>query len=481
MGKSLSITVVASAGFLAAAFLLSACSGGSTTREPTAPASPARPGPPAVTPLSSRPLAPADTPTVGPPVEPPVPDPLVLSTGSVNGQVGAAVAGAVDVPSAAYGLSFTSGSDGWLLGPGPGDGRWASVATAWHTTDAGVTWTPVTVGLPGFTFFGIQFIDPLHGWLTAETDLSCMEADSLASARGDALEDWALHGRRALVGGAPQSTRQQPGSSQCQAAVLATSDGGLSWRTTVFPAADIGGPWFVDDLDGWVTSDLCNPPCHGFASRVVRTTDGGASWSVIESIRDDIRLSWVAGRVQRIDAATAVVGPWVTFDGGRRFVDFGGPCDPAAAPQASPAEGVVWVLCNGPGAASGSTVKALFMSRDQGTTWEQLGQYRLFGPNPGTPGVQTLPAQTMSYFRFESASTGWMAVGGFGSQLLVTRDSGRTWTPQALAVAGQPTLFLSELLVDWLAPGRLRVLGGGHLWGTDDDGATWRQLPVPPP
>jgi hypothetical protein len=112
-----------------------------------------------------------------------------------------------------------------------------------QTTNAGTTWSERTL-LDSITGLGrIQFVDSLHGWVTA-----------------------------ALTNGA---------------AILRTTDGGTTWIVQALPlgAFGLGAFHFIDSLRGWAST---RTPSGVFA--VARTTDRGVSWQTIYTDTRDVHF-----------------------------------------------------------------------------------------------------------------------------------------------------------------------------------------------
>ena len=95
-----------------------------------------------------------------------------------------------------------------------------------------------------------------------------------------------------------------------------------------------------------------------------------------------------------------------------------------------------------------------------------------FRPAISPPVATESPKRTIlsptpsSKLQFLDSNLGWMAI---GRELLVTRDGGRTWTPQLLADEEITGLQFVDRQHGWAA-------SMTQLWGTTDGGASWEGL-----
>jgi photosystem II stability/assembly factor-like uncharacterized protein len=125
---------------------------------------------------------------------------------------------------------FVDAQNGWIVGGDTDDDLESGLLL--RTTDGGATWTQVPVDTKQ-TLTDVFFVDAQRGWLVGAT------------------EDDAS-------GGA--------GPSQ----ILATDDGGATWRPQAKVPASLYAVRFADASHGWAV---------GSDWKIMRTTDGGATWS----------------------------------------------------------------------------------------------------------------------------------------------------------------------------------------------------------
>lgn len=211
-----------------------------------------------------------------------------------------------------------------------------------------------------------------------------------------------------------------------------THDGGAHWRQ-VDISIDISGIVFADPSHAWAFTNL--DPDH---LNLVRTTDGGATWS---------KVTWPSG---------AIWNPK------------GGSIGSAFQP-----DGEGWL--SGMGARP-----IVYLTRDGGTTWVQLA---IPAPPiaPGSPIPASKQAPPGSYFTTQVAvlpRAGVLVfVYDYGGGISVDEsfDLGQSW--RRLASPPNPATFADMAFLDskhWWA------FKFGFLFKTDDGGLTWKETKVAP-
>ncbi|MEV7419766.1 oxidoreductase [Streptomyces sp. NPDC089919] len=265
--------------------------------------------------------------------------------------------------------------------------------------------------------------------------------------------------------------------------VLRTVDGGRSWRDVSPPGAKAEALEFrdVEAFDGRRAVVLAIG--EGEASRLLRTEDGGTTWT--ESFRNtDARAFYDCLTFFDHRHGLAVSDPvdgrfrmLSTADGGRSWRVLPDAGMPAALPgEAGFAASGQCLVSSGPAdawlATGGGATGRVLHTRDRGRTWTAATTTVPAGE--GAKGVFGLAFRGRGY----GAAQG-LAVGGDYRKdqvsplaAAVTADGGRSWT----AAAVPPAAYRSG--VAWL-PGRAAVALAVGPTGTDityDAGRTWRPL-----
>ena len=130
-------------------------------------------------------------------------------------------------------MSFVDAQHGWAAG----------ASSVLRTTNGGLSWSVATVGSGDWTLDAesLSFVDAQHGWVA-----------------GVLPAKTTLNGPRGCV--------------------YATDDGGATWtRQYVHDYISMHSVWFTDLRHGWVTGDQ---------KQIMRTTDGGETWSKCEVVTE---------------------------------------------------------------------------------------------------------------------------------------------------------------------------------------------------
>lgn len=264
-------------------------------------------------------------------------------------------------------------------------------------------------------------------------------------------------------------------ASGAKGTVIRTVDG-EHWKTVAVPDAAAFDLRDIHAVDADTALAMGAGP--GAASRLYRTTDGGATWQLV-----------VANTVEK--------GFWdaMAFWDARHGVLFGDPVDGAfqvyvtedggATWKASPAKGLEALAGEGAFAASGSCLSVAgkqdawfvtgsaaqsraFHSRDGGLTWQAA--------------VLPIPAAAASRGAFSvaflNARTGMVAGGDYREPKLASlngarsTDGGATWQAAAILPAG----FMSVVATVPGAPTTLVAAGLAGSGYSPDGGLTWRVL-----
>jgi photosystem II stability/assembly factor-like uncharacterized protein len=308
-----------------------------------------------------------------------------------------------------------------------------------------------------------------------------MAAALVAGAAASAASSWVLQTSPATerLRGVSAASDTVGWASGNKGTVVRTVDGGATWTRVAVPDAD--GLDFRD-IEAFSPDAACILAIGpGDKSRIYRTGDGGRTW-VLQFTNPDSRAFYDA--VAFWDAKTGVaVGDPVdgrftiirTTDGGRTWT----PVPAANVPEALPGEGAfaasgTCLVVQGARLAwfgTGGAARArVYRTADQGLTWAVAD----------TPIMAGNASSGIFSLAFSDAARG-IAVGGdyrlereSGDNLSITGDGGRTW-----AFAGATRLRSFRSAVAYV-PGsngrRLIAVGPGGTDASADGGLTWTPL-----
>jgi photosystem II stability/assembly factor-like uncharacterized protein len=368
-------------------------------------------------------------------------------------------------------IRFTDSLDGWAGG---------DYGTLLRTRDGGTTWD--SVAFPRTNFIGIlSFPKADTGWIVADNGIARTRDG------GSSWDTLPLPPDCACIGGMVFWDAKKGWASGCAldgpgGHVWETTDAGETWKamdtgkTTGIYAMSAGrdGPaWFAgvgsiyktpDRGKTWITqskgslldlysvhfTDPRNGWAVGMGSTVIRTTDGGATWSPAAGIPpadyvSAIFLDGMTGWIGGYDLAGPVLGK--TEDGGKS-----------------------WTVK--PTTARGSIAVLRFIDRNTGFFISGFSEiYRTLDGGATWAPMNDPTNQTYRTCFFVSPDTGWVVVNAPGA-LYKTTDGGRNWTLQ-LNREGQSTdiddMFFLDSRLGWI------VGTGGICLRTRDGGATWER------
>ncbi|MBI5914772.1 MAG: T9SS type A sorting domain-containing protein [Bacteroidetes bacterium] len=255
--------------------------------------------------------------------------------------------------------------------------------------------------------------------------------------------------------------------------VTVSTDGGTTWTNHQAP---MGNPEFVANIsaiDGQ-TAWICGLDFGGGGSRILKTTDGGATWVEQTSANWDPAASWVdfvyfwaaAKGVAMGDPKQGEFEIYTTGNGGQTWL----PVDGANIDDPEPGEfgfnGSFDVVGNN--VWFGTSTGRVFRSKDSGASWKA---YSTGLPQVGSVDFRDENTGFASYFNY------------FTSAIKVTTDGGETWTDIASMpddgnlrieyglrnVPGSTALVVTgaeESLVD----------GINKTWVSYDNGGNWTQI-----
>jgi photosystem II stability/assembly factor-like uncharacterized protein len=321
-------------------------------------------------------------------------------------------------------------------------------------------------------------------------------------------------------------------------ALLATTDGGLSWEVRRRPTEDaLEDIFFTDELTGWIVCErsVYMPMAKDESiSYLLKTRDGGTSWSRVEVTRGpdvDVKLArvrfadrdhgWVFGEMGALFVTTDGGGSWTrqrvptrhlllgaTFIDAQRgwLVGAGSTLlqtsDGGATWRAGRIEAAPLSIPSDARAQSSATaLQSSATSRQSSVTSTRSSVTSMQSPgtptqSPGTPtqtpvataqggaardGAQSQEASVLpesavrlNAVSFADARRGWAV--GAGGAVLATLDGGRTWRAQSSGTRSDlfDVKFFDER-EGWA------VGGDGVAIHTADGGATWSAEPTGTP
>jgi photosystem II stability/assembly factor-like uncharacterized protein len=354
-----------------------------------------------------------------------------------------------------YGLQLTSATTGWALG-------WDDAAL-WHTSDGGRSWRRVQAG----PFAAACFASSAEGWAIGSSVLQ--------------TRDGGLHWR--AVARSPLSVNKGA-SLTCRGGVLwllgpvggafandlvRSTNGGRTWSVVLGNGANPGGSGSFDAPDG-ATAFVMGTSIDGSAVAVMVTHDGGRTWtnatvddagggpSAVVAVDDQV-VWFVGGVAPSVGPDSYLVA---STDGGRTWHERW----PTATPR--PVSALSFVSpTTGFGTGIVGDGEAVVRTDDGGVTWRLVGQL----PKPALPASAEGGAQTLSSVDTE---TGWALTAG---GLYATRDGGATWTAVALPAGIAPPVavaFRDPLDGCVLATDATDFF---HALATSDGGRTWADVP----
>jgi len=264
-------------------------------------------------------------------------------------------------------------------------------------------------------------------------------------------------------------------ASGASGTVLRTLDGGLTWQPRPVPGAETLDFRDVDAIDEHVAYALSIGP--GEASRIYKTTDGGARWELQFANTDPkVFLDAMAFRdaSRGVAFSDSVDGRFViltTANGGRAWNRVPADRLPAALPGegAFAASGTNVALHGRASIWIGTTAGRVLRSSDDGGSWAI-----------STTPIRTDGSAGIFSIAFRDARHGVVVGGDYnkendaGDNAAYTNDGGVTWT-----LAQERGLSGFRSVVAWV-PGTARALVAIGPSGADwsaDEGRSWTPLP----
>ena len=333
-------------------------------------------------------------------------------------------------PAGLTGIQFVSAGQGWAVGQ--------DVILA--TTDGGAHWRVQRSGRLNLT--AVDFVNGQDGWAAGNSSLL---ATTDGGAHWTALPEpcpviRSVHFISPSAGFAVAGGRNDGGYSPALpnlgGVVLATSDGGRTWRPLAAPA-NAQSVCFSDPAHGWL----------GAAGRLYRTVDGGRQWS------------------GPLTPASGVTG--AGYSAGMEVQCAG--------------DGSAWALSIGPGAAMSQAPHIGYHADAAGATGIFAEQY-FPGPNPPgrAPGSYPGPFSAVSpsaavFIDFCPAcgpgTAPWDVATGSGAALTVKGNVGQVNVPQAASFLSAQAGWVAGTAREFTDHGKSR--DQQRIVATTDGGRTW--------
>lgn len=158
-----------------------------------------------------------------------------------------------------YGVKFLNALDGWMCG---------TEGTVRRTSDGGLSWSAQSSGTAE-RLYDIEFVDSQNGWAVGTSGAIIHTSDGgsnwapQTSGVSDRLHDVCF------------VSSQEGWAVGYSGTILHTSDGGSTWEAQSSGSfASLQGVCFSDSLHGWVV---------GYGGEILHTQDGGQNWSPQDS------------------------------------------------------------------------------------------------------------------------------------------------------------------------------------------------------
>jgi len=247
------------------------------------------------------------------------------------------------------------------------------VAQIYFTDDKGVSWSPVngpfaaTEDVISAVCFAVS--KDTNRWLTARgveaapTNPAEVGYTDDSGANWDTIDVEAVGTRYASDSGALFAMdRRHIWFVTTEGYIFFSDDGGATWTTQT------AGSVTTEDLHEVHFADVENGMAVGGAGMVLKTGDGGVTWSSVEVITD----APIVNAVQMIDSNTALVGTadgkiYMTFDGGDSWTEKYSLTSGDVTALHAVNQFVIWGVVNTDG-----PVGSVIRTRNGGYTWETV-------------------------------------------------------------------------------------------------------------
>ncbi len=380
------------------------------------------------------------------------------------------------------GLFFVDASHGWAMGMP--ESAFSPGSKLFATGDGGVTWQQVygngSLSNPR-SVRQVFFVDSQQGWITGRWVRADIDWGWFIAHTGDGGATWTDQ-VVSSPGGAPDQRalwflNSQHGWFLYGGSIYRTVSGGQTWQPAT-PNRAVG--WIVRFVNA--NTGLAVGPGASGGAALLRTTDGGVTWSEVSLLPAGTESVWASADGVRL---------WAVGQNGMisRSANGGASWTPATSPTSSTLRHVQFST-NQQGFAAGDNGVAL-RTADGGATWALLpsgttanitalavpptGQAWIYGAGlrrtvDGGASWQTLPyvSGDAGSVRMGSTSVGWAAS---GAHLLRMAGPGGYWT-ELLPTAGAKTVDAIDDLRAW-------ALADTYLQRTVDGGLAWATINLP--
>ncbi len=322
-------------------------------------------------------------------------------------------------------VDFVNASDGWAAGPGG----------IVKTTNGGVTWTNETlIPLPTQDYYQISdvsFVDASDGWACGLFSPAVGATSYRIIHTPDGGDTWTAESLPANIklleqvdfvntsDGWATGWGYDPSAAKWGYVLLKTTSGGANWTVSLFGdgQASLSAMDFTSASEGWLaTASLAN-----YAPATIwHTTDGGSTWAA-STTKEGATITDLAASSSGECYATGQtqgVSDWEGFV--LHTTDHGSTWKEEYSEETVKPQAVDFSS----GTAMAVGAGGLFLTRNAGTgNWSQ-----------SAPGVRT----NLTHVQFLNANLGWAV--GWKSTILRTTNGGRTWgmtsVPRGISLEG---------------------------------------------
>jgi photosystem II stability/assembly factor-like uncharacterized protein len=287
-----------------------------------------------------------------------------------------------------------------------GSSGWSNIRSVVVTVPPPHEWTSLSTGITE-ALNAVYFVDPQNGWVAGvngavfHTTNGGQSWQRQSSGTTDDLRDMLFLdlNRGWIVGG--------------EGLILRTTDGGNTWETQTSPRDTyLRSIHFTDEDHGWIAGGHYTVSWPRFRAYgyVLRSTDGGDSWSLADYIYSRYALD--------LHFVNATHG---------------------------------WLVTEHIDNSTYDTIPSIYVTSDGGSTWT----------NQSIP----LSTGTLGAVTFVDANTGW-AVGGDGI-ILHTTNGGALWSQQGSGVTSDlETVQFVSPTTGWIVGSILHTTDGGQNWAS---------------